>query len=57
MPCPAKRCCTRPTWRANQNVCPSADHHHRIGARARLDAFLDAEGRYEIGRKCCRWTR
>jgi len=33
----------------NQNVCPKCDHHHRIGARARLDAFLDPEGRYEIG--------
>ncbi len=35
----------------NQNVCPSCGHHHRIGARARLDAFLDAEGRYEIGQE------
>ena len=34
---------------SNLNVCPKCDHHHRIGARARLDAFLDAEGRYEIG--------
>jgi acetyl-CoA carboxylase carboxyl transferase subunit beta len=33
----------------NTNVCPKCGHHHRIGARARLDAFLDAEGRYEIG--------
>jgi acetyl-CoA carboxylase carboxyl transferase subunit beta len=33
----------------NLNVCPKCDHHHRIGARARLDAFLDAEGRYEVG--------
>ena len=33
----------------NLNVCPKCDHHHRIGARARLDAFLDPEGRYEIG--------
>jgi len=35
----------------NQNVCPKCDHHHRIGARARLDAFLDPEGRYEIGQE------
>jgi len=35
----------------NQNVCPSCSHHHRIGARARLDSFLDAEGRYEIGQE------
>ncbi len=33
----------------NQNVCPKCAHHHRIGARQRLDGFLDAEGRYEIG--------
>jgi acetyl-CoA carboxylase carboxyl transferase subunit beta len=33
----------------NVNVCPKCDHHHRIGARDRLNAFLDAEGRYEIG--------
>ena len=35
----------------NVNVCPKCSHHHRIGARARLDAFLDAEGRYEIGQE------
>jgi acetyl-CoA carboxylase carboxyl transferase subunit beta len=35
----------------NLNVCPKCDLHHRIGARARLDAFLDAEGRYEIGQE------
>jgi acetyl-CoA carboxylase carboxyl transferase subunit beta len=35
----------------NINVCPKCGHHHRIGARQRLDAFLDAEGRYEIGQE------
>jgi len=35
----------------NLNVCPKCDHHHRIGARERLNAFLDAEGRYEIGQE------
>ncbi|HET6599864.1 MAG TPA: acetyl-CoA carboxylase, carboxyltransferase subunit beta [Burkholderiaceae bacterium] len=35
----------------NINVCPKCNHHHRISARARLDAFLDAEGRYEIGQE------
>ena len=35
----------------NINVCPKCGHHHRIGARARLDAFLDAEGRYEVGQE------
>lgn len=35
----------------NQNVCPTCGHHHRIGARARLNHFLDAEGRYEIAQE------
>ena len=35
----------------NLNVCPKCGHHLRIGARARLDALLDAEGRYEIGQE------
>ena len=35
----------------NLNVCPKCDHHHRIGARTRLDAFLDPEGRWEIGQE------
>jgi acetyl-CoA carboxylase carboxyl transferase subunit beta len=35
----------------NVNVCPKCAHHHRIGARARLNAFLDAEGRWEIGQE------
>ncbi|MEO5697344.1 MAG: acetyl-CoA carboxylase, carboxyltransferase subunit beta [Burkholderiaceae bacterium] len=35
----------------NVYVCPKCSHHHRIGARARLDAFLDPEGRYEIGQE------
>jgi acetyl-CoA carboxylase carboxyl transferase subunit beta len=35
----------------NLNVCPKCDHHLRIGARARLDAFLDPEGRWEIGQE------
>lgn len=35
----------------NINVCPKCSHHHRIGARARIDAFLDAEGRFEIGQE------
>jgi acetyl-CoA carboxylase carboxyl transferase subunit beta len=30
-------------------VCPKCNHHLRIRARERLDALLDAEGRYEIG--------
>lgn len=35
----------------NINVCPKCSHHHRIGARARLDAFLDPEGRFELGQE------
>ncbi|QAU34730.1 acetyl-CoA carboxylase, carboxyltransferase subunit beta [Janthinobacterium sp. 17J80-10] len=36
---------------SNQHVCPKCDHHMRIRARDRLDALLDAEGRYEIGQE------
>jgi len=32
-------------------VCPKCGHHLRIRARERLDALLDAEGRYEIGQE------
>ena len=35
----------------NQNVCPQCGRHHRIGARARLNMFLDNEGRFEIGQE------
>jgi acetyl-CoA carboxylase carboxyl transferase subunit beta len=35
----------------NQYVCPKCAHHMRIGARQRLDALLDGEGRYEIGQE------
>ena len=35
----------------NLEVCPKCDHHMRIGARARLDAFLDLEPREEIAAK------
>jgi len=31
------------------DVCPKCGHHSRIGARRRLEAFLDEEGREEIG--------
>ena len=33
----------------NLSVCPKCGHHHRVGARRRLDLMLDAEGRVEIG--------
>lgn len=33
----------------NLNVCPKCSHHMRIGARARLTQFLDADHRLELG--------
>ncbi len=33
----------------NLDVCPKCSHHMRIGARRRLEAFLDEEPRVEIG--------
>ena len=48
--CPA---CNEVLYKAdlenNLEVCPKCGHHHRITARKRLDVFLDAEGRHEIG--------
>jgi len=32
----------------NFNVCPKCDHHMRIGARRRLELFLDVDDREEI---------
>ena len=36
---------------SNLHVCPKCSHHMRIRARDRLDALLDAGGRYEIGQE------
>lgn len=33
----------------NLHVCPKCNHHMRVTARERLDAFLDPDGREEIG--------
>lgn len=33
----------------NLDVCPKCSHHHRLGARIRLNFLLDPEGRFEIG--------
>ncbi|MCF6354071.1 MAG: acetyl-CoA carboxylase, carboxyltransferase subunit beta [Candidatus Polarisedimenticolaceae bacterium] len=33
----------------NLDVCPKCAYHNRIGARRRLDIFLDPDGREEIG--------
>ncbi|MCO1334025.1 acetyl-CoA carboxylase, carboxyltransferase subunit beta [Microbulbifer sp. OS29] len=38
----------RPELERNLDVCPKCDHHIRIGARRRLDIFLDEEGREEL---------
>lgn len=38
----------RPDLERNDDVCPKCDHHMRIGARRRLDIFLDRDGREEI---------
>jgi len=38
----------RPELERNLDVCPKCTHHMRIGARRRLDIFLDTEGRQEL---------
>ncbi|MCB1732402.1 MAG: acetyl-CoA carboxylase carboxyltransferase subunit beta [Halieaceae bacterium] len=38
----------RPDLERNDDVCPKCDHHMRIGARRRLDIFLDPADREEI---------
>ena len=49
-----KKCpkCTSPLYRPelerNLDVCPKCEHHMRIGARRRLDVFLDEQGRTEV---------
>lgn len=34
---------------SNFHVCPKCNHHQRLSGRARLELFLDEEGREEIG--------
>ena len=38
----------RPELDRSLDVCPKCDHHMRIGARTRLDWFLDENGREEL---------
>ena len=38
----------RPELERNLDVCPKCDHHLRIGARRRLDIFLDDDHREEL---------
>jgi acetyl-CoA carboxylase carboxyl transferase subunit beta len=49
--CPA---CASVLYRAeverNMNVCPKCEHHMRIGARERLETFLDRGSGEELGR-------
>jgi acetyl-CoA carboxylase carboxyl transferase subunit beta len=35
----------------NLQVCPKCDHHMRIGARRRLDVFLDPDSQHELSSK------
>jgi len=45
--------CSQILYRAelerNLDVCPKCGHHNRMGARRRLETFLDAEPRTELG--------
>ena len=38
----------RPELERNLDICPKCEHHMRIGARRRLDIFLDETGRAEV---------
>lgn len=39
----------KPELEKTLDVCPKCNHHMRIDARARLNIFLDADGREELG--------
>lgn len=39
----------QPELDRNLAVCPKCGHHNRITARARMDCFLDPDGRQELG--------
>jgi acetyl-CoA carboxylase carboxyl transferase subunit beta len=41
----------------NQNVCPTCGHHHRIGARARLNHFSTPKAAMRSARKSFPSTR
>jgi acetyl-CoA carboxylase carboxyl transferase subunit beta len=47
----------KPELEKNLDVCPKCNHHLRVDARRRLDIFLDAEGREEIGANLEPWDR
>lgn len=47
----------KPELEKNLDVCPKCNHHLRVGARRRLDIFLDEDGREEIGENLEPWDR
>jgi len=47
----------KPELEKNLDVCLKCNHHLRVAARRRLDIFLDAEGREEIGADLEPWDR
>lgn len=47
----------KPELEKNLDVCLTCNHHLRVAARRRLDIFLDADGREEIGADLEPWDR
>ncbi|AFP31063.1 acetyl-CoA carboxylase, carboxyltransferase subunit beta [Marinobacter sp. BSs20148] len=47
----------KPELEKNLDVCLKCNHHLRVGARRRLDIFLDADGREDIGADLEPWDR
>lgn len=47
----------KPELDKNLDVCPKCEHHLRLGARRRLDVFLDPEEREEIAADLEPWDR
>ncbi|EAZ98764.1 acetyl-CoA carboxylase, carboxyl transferase, beta subunit [Marinobacter sp. ELB17] len=47
----------KPELEKNLDVCLKCNHHLRVAARRRLDIFLDADGREEIGADLEPWDR
>ena len=47
----------KPELEKNLDVCLTCNHHLRVAARRRLDIFLDADGREDIGADLEPWDR
>jgi acetyl-CoA carboxylase carboxyl transferase subunit beta len=47
----------KPELEKNLDVCLTCNHHLRVASRRRLDIFLDADGREEIGADLEPWDR